>query len=450
MNVTDVKHLQSKSMPEKWVEERLGDLVFYEKGKRPKTLSKQQNNEYKYPYVNIRGFEYKMFDEYSDGKSGVMCSEDDFLLVWDGARSGLVGKGIQGLVGSTLVKINFPGIYNDYAYYYLKSKYYEINTNAKGTGIPHVNPDLLWNYRFPIPPLPEQYRIVEKIEELFSEIDKGIEYLQTAKEQLMVYRQAVLKSTFEGKLTKVAKRNGWETCTLNDFALEIRTGPFGTLLHASDYITDGVPVINPKNIINQKIEPDIRVSISRDKAKSLERYRFKENDIVLGRRGEMGRVAYITQRESGWICGTGSLIVRLNNKDLSKLYSFYFSSKKVKNFLLSNSTGTTMNNLNEKIAKTIPVPVIPPEEQQKVLDEIESRLSVCEHMKETIEKGLKHAESLKQSILKKAFEGRLVPQDPDDEPATVLLERIRKEKNKREEALEATANKTKKGKRKHE
>ena len=79
--------------------------------------------------------------------------------------------------------------------------------------------------------------------------------------------------------------------------------------------------------------------------------------------------------------------------------------------------------------------MIPVEEQQRLLSEIESRLSVCDHMEETIEKGLAKAESLKQSILKNAFEGRLVPQDPDDEPAAVLLERVREEKRKREEAL---------------
>lgn len=73
-------------------------------------------------------------------------------MVWDGARSGYIGKAVEGALGSTLVKINFPCILPDFGYYYLLSKYLEINTKAKGTGIPHVDPDLLWNYEFPLPP----------------------------------------------------------------------------------------------------------------------------------------------------------------------------------------------------------------------------------------------------------------------------------------------------------
>ena len=80
-----------------------------------------------------------------DGEKCNFCYEDDFLMVWDGYRSGLVGKGINWALGSTLVRINFPGIENDYVYYFLSSKYQEINTRGKGSGTPHVDPYLLWN-----------------------------------------------------------------------------------------------------------------------------------------------------------------------------------------------------------------------------------------------------------------------------------------------------------------
>ena len=132
----------------------------------------------------------------------MLCKENDFLMVWDGSRSGYVGKAIKGALGSTLMKISFPGIETDYAYYFLQSKYLEINTRAKGTGTPHVDPGILWNYQFPIPPFPEQRAIVAKLEQLFSELDNGIACLKKAQEQLKVYRQAVLKQAFEGELTK--------------------------------------------------------------------------------------------------------------------------------------------------------------------------------------------------------------------------------------------------------
>ena len=113
-----------------------------------------------------------------------MCKEDDFLMVWDGSRSGLVGKAIRGALGSTLMKLNFPRIENNFAYYFLQSKFTEINTRAKGVGIPHVDPNLLWNYDFPISPLPEQLAIVSKIEELLSDLENDKQQLLTAQQQL--------------------------------------------------------------------------------------------------------------------------------------------------------------------------------------------------------------------------------------------------------------------------
>lgn len=190
------------SLPNTWKLVRLGDFVKSEKGKKPKLENNTRTSTFNIPYIDIEAFEKEIFKSWTDGKGCKFSNENDFLMVWDGSRSGLVGKGINGALGSTLVRINFPQIYNPYAYYFLKSKFLEINTRAKGSGTPHVDPDLLWNYDFPIPPYPEQVRIVAKIEELFSTLDNGLENLQRAQEILVVYRQSLLKNAFEGKLTE--------------------------------------------------------------------------------------------------------------------------------------------------------------------------------------------------------------------------------------------------------
>ena len=282
--------------------------------------------------------------------------------------------------------------------------------------------------RIPLPPLAEQHRIVAKIEELFSELDKGVESLKTAREQLKIYRQAVLQRAFEGKLTEEWRKTSWQWTMLGDFAKEIKIGPFGTMLHESDYVQEGIPVINPKHIKNQRIFPDPRNAITSEKVKELSAYVLKENDIVLGRRGEMGRTASVTQREAGWLCGTGSMIIRLAPNNLAKIYSMILAERRVRNYLEENCAGTTMNNLNEKIVRQIPIPIIPVSEQALILAEIESRLSVCDKLEESISQSLLQAEALRQSILKKAFAGLLVPQDPQDEPAEKLLARIRAER----------------------
>ena len=282
--------------------------------------------------------------------------------------------------------------------------------------------------KIPLPPLAEQHRIVAKIEELFSELDKGVENLRAAQQQLKVYRQAVLQWAFEGKLTEEWRKTDWQWSSLGDFAEDIKIGPFGTMLHESDYVLHGIPVINPKHIKNQRIHPDPRNAVAQAKADDLSAYKLRENDVLLGRRGEMGRTAYVTNKEAGWLCGTGSMIIRLRKNNLAKIYSMILSEKRVKDQLEHNSTGTTMNNLNEKIVKAVSVPVIPIPEQQQIVAEIESRLSVCDKLEETIAQSLLQAEALRQSILKQAFAGKLVPQDPSDEPAEKLLARIRAER----------------------
>ena len=199
-------------LPPSWQLVRLGDLVNSEKGKKPKRENSVKTSTHYLPYIDIEAFESGVLKSWTDGENCKICNENDFLMVWDGSRSGLVGKGIHGALGSTLVKISFPQIHNNYAYYFLKSKFLEINTRAKGSGTPHVDPDLLWNYDFPVPPFEEQKRIVAKIEELFSEIDKGIESLMKAQELLKAYRQSLLKNAFEGKLTEKWREKNSSQC----------------------------------------------------------------------------------------------------------------------------------------------------------------------------------------------------------------------------------------------
>ena len=507
-----------EKFPLSWELVRLGDFVDYEKGKKPKCQQETKDSRYCYPYIDIEAFEEDIIKSYADGANCRMCSEDDFLMVWDGSRSGLVGKGMNGALGSTLVRINFPHILNNYAFYFLFSKYLQINSRAKGSGTPHVDPDLLWNYKFPVAPSNEQHRIVSKIEELFSELDKGIESLKTAREQLKVYRQALLKHAFEGKLTEQWRKDnadkletadqllerikqerearyqkqlddwkeaikqwevegndgkkpskpkkltpfqllsdseinslpkipkGWVWTFLHNVAERIQIGPFGSLLHKEDYVENNTPLINPSHIKAMKIIPDYSLTVSPEKLKNLENYVMIQGDIVIGRRGEMGRCAIVTDKEDGWLCGTGSLFVRFLPFLDSEFYCYILSSRRVKNFLSDSSIGTTMQNLNQKILQTIPIPICGNNEQIEIINEINKQLSIVENNLLEIENNLLRSNTLRQSILKKAFSGKLVPQNPNDEPASELLKRIAQEKAEleaQEKAAKAAAKKAK-------
>lgn len=251
-----------------------------------------------------------------------------------------------------------------------------------------------------IPPIPEQERIICKIEELFSKLDASVAELKTAKEKLKVYRQAVLKKAFAS-----AMQTG--VVEISEIVDDIRIGPFGTALHKADYISGGIPVINPQHISGLSINANTKVTISREKATELSPYRLEENDIIMGRRGEMGRVAPVTNAEVGWICGTGSIIFRLKPEYDSFFYAQILSAPDIVHYLEDNATGTTMKNLNENIVKHIPVPKITREMQKDIFSNLEAQTSVCDSIEQTIDISLRQAEALRQSILKQAFEGAL-------------------------------------------
>lgn len=282
-----------------------------------------------------------------------------------------------------------------------------------------------------LPPLAEQGRIVAKIEELFAGIDAGVENLKSVKNQIALYRQSVLKSAF-------LKVTAWEK--LSNICLVIKVGPFGTMLHEADYISNGIPLVNPSQIKNSKILPKQDKCISPQKAEELKEYRLMQGDIVLGRRGEMGRCATVDEMEVGWLCGTGSILIRLKKQMNAPFYNFFLASPLNVRYLEDNATGTTMKNLNEKIVANIPVPVPTLAEQERIVAEIESRFERADALETAVDRALNDAEKLKQAVLKKAFSGELVPQNPDDEPASVLLDRIR--------AARASELPAKKGKRK--
>ncbi|MFZ4703624.1 MAG: restriction endonuclease subunit S, partial [Candidatus Methylumidiphilus sp.] len=112
---------------------------------------------------------------------------------------------------------------------------------------------------------------------------------------------------------------GWQLVRFVDYALDISTGPFGSALHQSDYILDGLPLVNPSHMVNDRIIPDRKITISEDTANRLATYRMRAGDIVMARRGEVGRAAIVSMVEEGWLCGTGSFFVRFN-KEISREY----------------------------------------------------------------------------------------------------------------------------------
>lgn len=148
--------------------------------------------------------------------------------------------------------------------------------------------------------------------------------------------------------------NKWTKCTLSKIS-DIQTGPFGSQLHASDYVPDGIPSIMPQNIGDNRINEDGIARITRDDAQRLEKYRVKTGDIVYSRRGDVELRAFIREKENGWLCGTGCLRVRISTTDVdSKFASFYLSTPWSRAWTVQHAHGATMPNLNTSILGEVP------------------------------------------------------------------------------------------------
>ena len=226
---------------------------------------------------------------------------------------------------------------------------------------------------------------------------------------------------------------GWEWCRLSALTTRFSTGPFGTMLHKEDYTDNGVAVINPTNIINHKISLNNIKQISLAKAKELQGYAVCKGDIILARRGDLRKSAIITDFEDSCIAGTGSFIFHLLGI-VNSFFILFYSSPYVQDYLITDSIGTTMNNLNQKLLSRLLIPIPPRAEQVRIVslvDELFSLVNTYDMMKNKLDflNSSLH-ENIKKSILQEAIQGKLVPQIAEEGTAQKLLEQIKAEKQK--------------------
>lgn len=278
-----------------------------------------------------------------------------------------------------------------------------------------------------IPSVNEQRAIVAKIEELFSELDKGEEDLKKAQEQLMIYRQAVLKKAFEGDWDKV------ELGSVCDKVLKVKRKemPLDTQLLYLDI--GGIDNVKNK-IVDHK-------EFNWENAPSRAQQIVKVGDILFSTvRTYLKNIARVEKPiYENEIASSGFTVIRGKTGVLNSKYIFYLTTSQ---FFLEPlnelQRGTSYPAVRDKdvFSQLIPLPNIP--DQENIVQEIESRLSVCDSIEDSIHESLNKSKALRQSILKKAFEGTLLSEEeiaackaaPDYEPASVLLERIKAEKKK--------------------
>jgi type I restriction enzyme, S subunit len=393
----------------------------------------------------------------------------------------------------------FPGVLPKLVFYFVSSKFFRYDAEHNMTGAVgqrRVPTPYIEQAKIPLPPTIEQHRIVAKIEELFSEIDKGVESLETAKAQLRVYRQSLLKHAFEGKLTAQWRRDNpdqvvpaeqlleqikqareerylqqleewegavkrwkkkgekgkkpskpnkiqefsalkskeiknhnklpanWQYFHVGNLCEVVRGGsprPAGN----PEYYDGDIPFLKVADITGNP-GPYLDSFTYTIKEAGLKKTRFvTPNILMLSNSGATLGVPKICRFPTTFNDGIAAFL-GLCNSEL--LYHYYFWESQTL-MLRSINQGAAQPNLNTNLIKEVVIPMCSVDEMQVVVNSLESILTVCDKLVTEIDINLLRASTLKQSILKKAFSGQLVPQDPTDEPTSQLLERIKAEKS---------------------
>ena len=338
------------------------------------------------------------------GASGIISHIDTYhqeanyiAIVKDGSGIGRVSfmPAKSSVIGTMQYILPKEGFNINYIGYCLQSL--DLSKYKQGAAIPHI---YFKDYGERIVKVTEdtkeQQSIVDYLDSAFAKIDAMKANAEKALNEAKALFQASLKEMLEPK-------EGWEEKKLKEIA-QIKIGPFGSLLHKKDYISGGVPLVNPIHMVNGHIAIDNNYTISESKAKELSSYLLKENDIVFARRGEIGRCALVGEKENTYLCGTGSLFVRFNQEVDYGFMLLLFQSKYCKEYLEKQATGATMLNINSAIVGDMPIKFPHTNIQQSIVETLDSLKSKVDRLQENYDKISQECDALKQAILRQVFE----------------------------------------------
>ena len=406
------------NIPKHWQVKKLGEVCTTTSGGTPSRGNKRYYDG-NIPWVKsgelnkglIKDTEEKISEEAIKNSSAKIFPKGTLLIALYGATIGkLAFLGVDAATNQAVCGIyKNEKIDSNYLYYYLFSKKPSLVKQGIGGAQPNISQGILKNLELPIPPLPEQQLIVSKIEELFSDLENGKQQLLLAQQQLKVYRQSLLKWAFEGKLTNKNVKDGelpkgWKWMTVDDVTSKITDGEHLT----PKRISKGEMLLSAKNIRDGYIDYSNYDCISKeDFDKCLLRCNPEIGDLLIVSVGAtIGRASLVKENTKFALVRSVALLKPETVKSNFLLY--YVQSPQTQKRIQELSQGSAQNCLYINKIRQIEIPLPPLKEQQLIVDELESKLTVCDKIVETISQSLLQAETLKQSILKKAFSGELV------------------------------------------
>ncbi|MBK1986876.1 restriction endonuclease subunit S [Sphaerospermopsis aphanizomenoides BCCUSP55] len=406
--------MENKQLPEGWEIKKLDELCEIYRGGSPRPIKDFLTNEpnginwIKISDASVSSkyiYETKEKIKQDGVKYSRLVNEGDFILSnsmsfgrpYIMRTSGCIHDG-------WLVLKDKSGLFDqNYLYYFLGSNttYQQFDKLAAGSTVRNLNIDLVRSVKVLLPPLPEQKRIVAILDEAFEGIDRAISNTEKNLSNAREVFESYLNSIFS------QKGEGWEEKKLREIGGKVFTGPFGSLLHKSDYVSNGIPIVNPANIEDEKIIPNFSKTVSPDTVKRLKSYVLTTNDVVVARRGEIGRCAVVTEEQSGCLCGSGSFFIKPFENVNSVFLAHLLRSEVYRNQLERLSTGATMQNLSNQSLSDLVIAMPSLDEQNQITNKIDDLRNETQRLENIYLQKIAALNELKQSILQKAFTGEL-------------------------------------------
>tara|TARA_R110002096_G_scaffold425644_4_gene634467 strand:- start:4273 stop:5550 length:1278 start_codon:yes stop_codon:yes gene_type:complete len=425
-------------MREDWIECSLGEVCFTTSGGTPSRQNKDFYNG-NIPWVKsgeldkgiIYDSEEHISEEAIKKSSAKIFPKGTLLFALYGATIGKMATlGVDAATNQAICGIyKSDALNSEYLYHNLFFQKNFLIQQGIGGAQPNISQTILKKLDIPLPPLVEQKAIVKKIEELFSSLDSGIADLKKAQDQLVIYRQAVLKKAFEGiKEFKPLKECGeWK-------------GGGTPSRQIKEYWENGkIPWVSSRDVKTKEIHDTERhiteIAIPNSSTKWIE-----ENSLLFVMRSGILRRIFPIAIAKTKLCVNQDIQTVSLDANWNSEYVYWFLLGNESDIRHSCSKdGTTVESIDANSLKAYLVPFCSLKQQHQIVQEIESRLSVCDKVEKDLTDSLEKAQALRQSILKKAFEGKLLSEDEiatckadkDYEPASVLLERIKKEKKQK-------------------
>ena len=406
-------------LPSHWEAKRLGQF-FSER------REKVSDKDYSALSVTMQGIvpQLDTAAKTDAGDNRKLVLKNDFVINSRSDRKGSSGvspyDGSVSLISIVLEPRNIDPLY---VHHLLRSYPFQEEFYRFGKGIVadlwSTNSSEMKNIQIPCIPPSEQKQIARFLDHETWKIDALIEKQQALIALLQEKRQAVISHAVTKGLNPEARMKDsgvewlgdvpehWVICQLKFNTLDMQTGPFGSQLHAEDYVEDGYPLVNPAHIVGGDIIPDSKCTVDTETQKRLKRHKLCVGELILARRGELGRCAVVKKEHEGWLCGTGSLKAVLSAKMIPEYAQMLICSDGVKVELSLESKGSTMDNLNTETLGKVRLPVPPIKEQQEVLDFVNSVSAQYDQTESLAEQQVNLLQERRTALISAAVTGKI-------------------------------------------